>query len=76
MAEAKPYVDAAREGGAALPGSAYSTADKREIVQKGLNEPLLFRIIESEYNEDDGFIGYKPEGVTKLKYWTTTFTQA
>lgn len=76
LAEAKPYVDAAREGGAALPGSAYSTADKREIVQKGLNEPLLFRIIESEYNEDDGYIGYKPEGVTKLKYWTTTFTQA
>ncbi|MCE9846412.1 hypothetical protein NB557_04670 [Vibrio alginolyticus] len=76
MAETKPYVDAAREGGAALPGSAYSTADKREIVQKGLNEPLLFRIIESKYNEDDGYIGYKPEGITKLKYWTTTFTQA
>jgi uncharacterized Zn-binding protein involved in type VI secretion len=76
LAEAKPYVDAAREGGAALPGSAYSTPDKREIVQKGLDEPLLFRIIESEHNKDSGYIGYKPDGVTKLKYWTTTFTQA
>lgn len=76
LAEAKPYVNAAREGGAALPGSAYSTTDKKEIVEKGLDEPLLFRIIESEYNKDDGYIGYKPEGVTKLKYWTTTFTQA
>jgi hypothetical protein len=76
LAEAKPYVNAAREGGAALPGSAYSTTDKKEIVEKGLDEPLLFRIIESEYNKDDGYIGYKPEGVTELKYWTTTFTQA
>ncbi|MCA0936299.1 PAAR domain-containing protein [Vibrio alginolyticus] len=76
LLDARPYVDAAREGGAALPGSAYSTADKRDIVQKGLDEPLLFRIIESEYNKDDGYIGYKPEGATELKYWTTTFTQA
>lgn len=76
LLDAKPYVDAAREGGAALPGSAYSTADKRDIVQKGLDEPLLFRIIESEFNKDDGYIGYKPEGATELKYWTTTFTQA
>ncbi|CAE6937016.1 hypothetical protein ACOMICROBIO_EPCKBFOG_03510 [Vibrio sp. B1FLJ16] len=76
LLDARPYVDAAREGGAALPGSAYSTSDKRDIVQKGLDEPLLFRIIESEYNKDDGYIGYKPEGATELKYWTTTFTQA
>lgn len=76
LTEAKPYVDAAREGGAALPGSPYTTSDKREIVKKGLDEPLLFRIIESEHNKDTGYIGYKPAGVTKLKYWTTTFTQA
>ncbi len=49
---------------------------KERLSRKYLNEPLLFRIIESKYNEDDGYIGYKPEGVTKLKYWTTTFTQA
>ncbi|GLR03958.1 hypothetical protein GCM10007906_15450 [Vibrio hyugaensis] len=75
LAEAKPYVDAAREGGAALPGSAYSTADKREILQKGLDEPLLFRITQSKYAKDDDCIGPPSEGNVG-RYWTTTFTQA
>ncbi|HDY8053307.1 TPA: PAAR domain-containing protein [Vibrio vulnificus] len=73
LAEAKPYVEAAREGGAALPGSAYSTVDKKAIIEKGLVEPLLFRITKSKYAGDEDNIG--PKSATEAKYWTTPFTQ-
>ncbi|HCG8169925.1 PAAR domain-containing protein [Vibrio parahaemolyticus] len=75
LAEAKSYVDAAREGGAALPGSPYTTADKREVVAKGLDERFLFRVVESEWTGDKGYIGPPSEGKAR-RYWTTTFTQA
>jgi uncharacterized Zn-binding protein involved in type VI secretion len=74
--EAKKYVEAAREGGASLPGSAYTTADKQEIVKNGLDEPLLVRMLETKYAGDDGHLGYVPKGASTTRYWTTTFTQA
>ncbi|WP_238117640.1 PAAR domain-containing protein, partial [Vibrio cincinnatiensis] len=73
--DAKEYVTAAREGGATLPGSPYTTPDKREIVQKGLDEPLLVRIIQTRHAKDSGYIGPSSEGNVS-RYWTTTFTQA
>ncbi|WP_243033063.1 PAAR domain-containing protein [Vibrio cincinnatiensis] len=73
--DAKDYVTAAREGGATLPGSPYTTPDKREIVQKGLDEPLLVRIIQTGHAKDSGYIGPPSEGNVS-RYWTTTFTQA
>ena len=72
---ARLYVNAAREGGAALPGSAYTTADKKEIVKKGLDEPLLFRITKTKYSTDSDYIGYKGDDAETARYWTTTFTQ-
>lgn len=75
LEEARLYVNAAREGGAALPGSAYTTADKKEIVKKGLDEPLLFRITKTKYSTDSDYIGYKGEDAETGCYWTTTFTQ-
>lgn len=76
LKEAKPYVDAARKNGATLPGTPYTTADKKQIVGKGLEEPLLFRVTETRFTNDSDYIGYKPPEIQTAKYWTTTFTQA
>ncbi|CCN71521.1 putative PAAR repeat-containing protein (modular protein) [Vibrio nigripulchritudo SFn118] len=76
LKEAKKYVEAAREGGAALPGTPYTTADKREIVAKGLDEPLLVRVMLSDYDKDEGYLGQVDKATNTAKYWTTTFTQA
>ena len=54
--------------------SPYSEADKFAMVNAGLQENFLVRVVESKYTGDQGSIGRpKPDG--GANYWTTTYTQ-
>ena len=74
MDAATEKVQAARASGAPLPQSPYTLDDKLRIVEAGLEEKYIVRIIETRYGSDDGSIGWvSPEG--RSNYWTTTYTQ-
>jgi len=81
LAEAEQRLDAAgerlnaaRATGEPLPASPYSTPDKMRLVQEGLKEKVIVRIIESRHDKDGKGIG-PPTGNGYSTYWTTTFTQ-
>ncbi len=76
LKEARQHVMEARANGAPLPGSGYTTADKKKIVAEGLNERFLVRIVKKDHAIDDGYIGKVLPGQKRVQYWTTTFTQA
>lgn len=73
IAQAKQEISACRAEGKPLPKSPYTTADKKRIVEEGLDEKYIVRIVESKYAGDNGSIG-NPHAEVKT-YWTTTFTQ-
>ena len=74
MDAATEKVQAARASGTPLPQSPYTLDDKLRIVEAGLEEKYIVRIIETRYGSDDGSIGWvSPEG--RSNYWTTTYTQ-
>src|SRR5690554_729832 len=68
---AKVKLDTARANGQPLPTSPYSEADKFAMVNAGLQEKFLVRVVESGHASDAGTIA-KP-GTTN--YWTTSYTQ-
>lgn len=72
MEQATRKVQECRQAQQALPASPYSTADKARIVEEGLSEKFIVRVVKSKYAKDDGTIG--PPGKTAT-YWTTTYTQ-
>ena len=57
LKDAKPAVVAAKAKGEPLPASSYTLADKQAVVENGLNERYLVRVIESGHAKDDGYIG-------------------
>ena len=73
ICQAKDEIAACRAEGKPLPKSPYTTADKKRIVEEGLDEKYIVRIVETKYAGDDGSIG-NPHAEVK-SYWTTTFTQ-
>ncbi|KAA1160223.1 hypothetical protein EU508_10800 [Pseudoalteromonas fuliginea] len=75
MEQATTKVQASRSTQQPLPQSPYSTADKVRVVEEGLNEKFIVRIIKTEFAGDGGTIGFMPEGATTATYWTTTYTQ-
>ena len=75
MEQATKKVQASRSTQQPLPQPPYSTADKVRVVEEGLNEKFIVRVIETKYAGDDGTIGYMPQGATTATYWTTTYTQ-
>lgn len=75
MEQATKKVQASRSTQQPLPQSPYSTADKVRVVEEGLNEKFIVRVIETKYAGDDGTIGKMPQGATTATYWTTTYTQ-
>lgn len=75
MEQATKKVQECRQAKQELPRSPYSTADKARIVDEGLSDKFIVRVIESKYAGDSGTIGYMPEGATTATYWTTTYTQ-
>ena len=73
--QATQKIQECRQNKQALPGSPYTLADNSRIVEKGLSEKFIVRVIETQYAKDSGTIGYMSEGATTSTYWTTTYTQ-
>ena len=73
MQRATEKVQECRKAKQMLPKSPFSTADKLNVVQQGLKEKFIVRVIETKYAGDSGFIGKQTNGVSS--YWTTTYTQ-
>ncbi|MCI2285055.1 hypothetical protein L3081_18720 [Colwellia sp. MSW7] len=75
MQAATVAVVTARNTGAPLPTSPYTLADKLDIVEQGLDEKYIVRIIESENATDEGTVGWVNPQTKQSTYWTTTYTQ-
>ncbi|MBU2871832.1 hypothetical protein [Colwellia sp. E2M01] len=75
MQAATEAVAIARSTGAPLPTSPYTLADKLDIVEQGLDEKYIVRIIESEYATDEGTVGWVNPQTKQSTYWTTTYSQ-
>ncbi|WP_159820240.1 hypothetical protein [Colwellia sp. 20A7] len=75
MQAATEAVVAARNTGAPLPTSPYTLADKLDIVEQGLDEKYIVRIIESRHAKDEGTVGWVNPKTKQSTYWTTTYTQ-
>ncbi len=65
-------IESARAQGGPLPSSPYTTADKMALVENGLQEPLIVRVIKTPYANEGAQLGPPGKPAT---YWTTTFTQ-
>lgn len=57
LKDAKPAVVAAKAVGKPLPPSNYTLEQKQAVVENGLQERYLVRVIESNYAKDEGYIG-------------------
>ena len=75
LEQATRKVQECRSGNQPLPQSPYSTADKLRVVDQGLDERFIVRVVKTKYAGDDEYIGKPPKGETTATYWTTTFTQ-
>lgn len=67
------HIQWCRDADRPLPTSPFSTRDKAEIVDKGLEERFILRIVLSDHANDDGFVGKPGEKITT--YWTAPFSQ-
>ncbi|MEE2730537.1 MAG: type VI secretion system tip protein TssI/VgrG [Pseudomonadota bacterium] len=65
----------ARRNGTDLPTSPFTTEDKLRIVEEGLQEKYIVRIIKTNYAKDTGSIGWVNPDTGRSTYWTTTYTQ-
>jgi hypothetical protein len=73
LRDAGPAVRAAKANGTALPPSPYTMADKQAVVEKGLEEKFLVRVIETDYAGDEGYIGKIREHGQSIS-WTAPFS--
>ncbi|MDF3011988.1 MAG: hypothetical protein K0Q78_192 [Cellvibrio sp.] len=73
LRDAGPAVRAAKANGTALPPSPYTMADKQAVVEKGLEEKFLVRVIETNYAGDEGYIGKIREHGQSIS-WTAPFS--
>lgn len=69
MIAAGPAVQAAKAQGTSLPQSSYSLDDKLAVIDNGLEERFLVRIMETKYAKDDGYLAQK-RGAGHLVVWT------
>ncbi len=70
---AGPAVRAAKASKQPLPPSAYSLEDKQAVIENGLQEKYLIRVIETKYAGDEGFIGKVREQGHSVS-WTAPFS--
>ncbi|AUM14324.1 hypothetical protein [Ketobacter alkanivorans] len=75
MDDATQKVQKARASGTPLPQSPYTLDDKLEIVEAGLQEKYIVRVIKTDYAKDTGNIGWVNPDTSRSNYWTTTYTQ-
>lgn len=75
MDQATENVQQARQTGAPLPTSPFSTEDKLDIVEQGLEEKYIVRVIRTKHAADTGSIGWVNPTTQTSTYWTTTYTQ-
>ena len=75
MDDATQKVQQARANGSPLPQSPYTLDDKLAIVEAGLEEKYIVRVIKSSHAKDSGNIGWVNPDTDRSNYWTTTYTQ-
>jgi hypothetical protein len=75
MDDASVKVKSARETGTQLPQSPFTLDDKLRIVQAGLQEKYIVRVIKADDAKDLGSIGWVNPDSGRSTYWTTTYTQ-
>lgn len=73
--EATQKVQQARANGSPLPQSPYTLDDKLAILEAGLEEKYIVRVIKSNHAKDSGNIGWVNPDTDRSNYWTTTYTQ-
>jgi hypothetical protein len=73
LKDAGPAVREAKANNKPLPPSSYSLADKQAVVDAGLKERFLVRVIEKNYASDKGHIGKVREHGQSIS-WTAPFT--
>jgi hypothetical protein len=73
LIDAKPAVVAAKMNGQPLPSSSYTHADKQAVVDSGVTEKYLVRVIETKYAGDGGYIGKVRDHGGSIA-WTAPFT--
>lgn len=73
LIDAGPAVRAAKKDNQPLPPSSYTLADKQAVVDKGLEEKFLVRVIETKYAGDDGYIGKVRDHGQSIS-WTAPFS--
>ena len=74
MDDATQKVQQARANGTPLPQSPHTLDDKLAIVEAGLEEKYIVRVIKTDYAKDTGSIGWVNDS-GRSNYWTTTYTQ-
>ena len=70
---AKKEIVAAQQQGKSLPKSSYTLADKQAVIDNGLEENILVRVIETPHAGDDGTIGQVKGG--RSITWTAPMSQ-
>lgn len=70
---AGPAVREAKASGKQLPPSSYSLEDKQAVIETGIKERFLVRVIEKKYAGDDGYIGKVREQGHSIS-WTAPFS--
>ena len=75
MDDATQKVQQARANSSPLPQSPYTLDDKLAIVEAGLEEKYIVRVIKSSHAKDSGNIGWVNPDTDRSNYWTTTYTQ-
>lgn len=73
LIDAGPAVRAAKASKSPLPPSSYSLADKQAVVENGVEEKFLVRVIEADYAGDEGYIGKVREHGQSIS-WTAPFS--
>lgn len=73
LIDAGPAVRAAKANNKPLPPSSYSFADKQAVVEQGLEEKFLVRVIETDYAGDNGYIGKVRDHGQSIS-WTAPFS--
>ncbi len=73
LSRAKDAIAEARASNSPLPKTPYTLEDKLNIVENGLNENVLVRIIETGHSKDSGTIGQVKNG--RAVTWTAPMSQ-
>ncbi|WP_055732568.1 hypothetical protein [Agarivorans gilvus] len=73
LSKAKDAIAEARASNSPLPKTPYTLEDKLNIVENGLNENVLVRIIETGHSKDSGTIGQVKNG--RAVTWTAPMSQ-